>query len=147
MRILIAAFELLLAIPGLSLGQSEPRSAKAGDEQELAKLEHGWTAFVARKDLAALDRPLADDCLETGFEGAVNTRERILAGLRSGEFSAFSMTAQQIKVRVYGIFAVVTGPNITTARSRGRDLSGEYRWTDTWLPNDGSPAVHRISQL
>jgi ketosteroid isomerase-like protein len=45
--------------------------------------------------------------------------------------------ADDMKVRVYGDEAVVTGRNTTKGQFKGRDISGQYRWTDTWAKRNG----------
>ena len=140
MRTFFSAGIVLLAIAGLCFGQANPKSsaaAKPSVEQILTKLENDWNAYSVKRDAAGLGNLLAEDYMETDWEGAVWTKAQAVANLKSGEFTATSMVADDIKVRSYGNFAVVTGRNVTRARFKGRDVSGTYRWTDTWHNRDG----------
>ena len=47
------------------------------------------------------------------------------------------MVPNDMKARVYGDAAVVTGGNTTKETIKGKDISGLYRWTDTWIKKAG----------
>jgi len=47
------------------------------------------------------------------------------------------MENDDLKVRVYGDAAVVTGRFTTKETLKGRDISGQYRFTDTWIKKAG----------
>ena len=42
-----------------------------------------------------------------------------------------------MKVRVYGDAAVVLGRNTVKEQYKGKDISGQSRFTDTWVKKDG----------
>ena len=111
--------------------------ASASVEQELIKLENGWSEAMVKKDLAFLDRILANEFTETDAEGTVWTKAQELAVLTSGEFKCTSAVADDMQVRVYGDTAVATGRNTNKAQLKGKDISGQHRWTDTWIKRDG----------
>jgi ketosteroid isomerase-like protein len=109
----------------------------ASVEQELIKLKDGWNDAVVKVDLAFLDRILADDLTDTDPEGTVCTKAQDIADLKSGDFKCTALVTDDYKVRVYGDAAVVTGRNTMKAQFKGKDISGPYRWTDTWIKRDG----------
>jgi ketosteroid isomerase-like protein len=47
------------------------------------------------------------------------------------------MVSDDMKVRIYGDAAVVTGRNTTKETLNGKDTSGQERWTDTWIKKAG----------
>ena len=47
------------------------------------------------------------------------------------------MGPDDMKARVYGDAAVVTGRNTSKETLKGKDISGLYRWTDTWIKEAG----------
>ena len=106
-------------------------------EQELIKIEKGWADGMVKLDLAFLDRILAEDYLYTDFDGNVFTKAQNLASLKSGEDVVTSAVNDEIKVRVYGDAAVVTGRWTGKETIKGRDVSGQARWTDTFIKRDG----------
>jgi ketosteroid isomerase-like protein len=102
-------------------------------EQELLKLEQQWGDALVKPDLAFLDWILAEDYMFTSPEGEVLTKAQMLAELKSGEDVVSSVVNHDMKVRVYGDAAVVTGHSTYKETVKGKDISGEYRWTDTWI--------------
>lgn len=109
----------------------------AAMEQELMKLENGWNDAVVKNDVAFLDRILADDLTDTSADGTVSTKTQDIADLKSGDFKCTSAVADNFKVRVCGDTAVVTGRNTINAQFKGKDISGPYQFTDTWMKRDG----------
>ena len=108
-----------------------------GAEQELLKLEQQWGDALIKPDLTFLDRILAEDYLFTSPLGEVLTKTQMLAELKSGEDIVSSVVNHEMKVRVYGDAAVVNGHSTYKEKVKGVDISGEYRWSDTWIKKDG----------
>ena len=103
-------------------------------EQELIKLENRWNDAIVKHDWEFFDQILADDYISTDFDGNVGTKADFLEFLRSGESVIASSIVDDMKVRIYGDTAVVTGRTTTVNEQyQGKDLSGQYRWTDTWV--------------
>jgi ketosteroid isomerase-like protein len=135
-RIVIAVWVVVLAFSVAILAQSaKPKSGSA--EQELIKLEQQWGDALVKPDLAFLDRILAEDYMFTSPNGEVLTKAQMLAELKSGEDVVSSEVNLDMKVRVYGDAAVVTGYSTSKETVKGKDISGEYRWTDTWIKKGG----------
>jgi ketosteroid isomerase-like protein len=107
-------------------------------EQQLKKLEMQWADAEVRKDVAVLDRLLADDFTNTVPEGKVFTKAQFMADFKSGEDVSTSQVLSDMKVRVYGDTAVVTYVEQAKETYKGRDISGTSRWTDTWVKRGGS---------
>ena len=57
--------------------------------------------------------------------------------MKSGEDVVTSAAADDMKVRVYGNAAVVTGRYTVKEQFKGTDLSGPYRFTDTFIKRAG----------
>jgi len=132
------AFAVCVAVLLFALGVSAQTPAQPKSvEQELIKIENGWVEAELKKDVALLDRILADDFTDTDPEGNVMTKAQDLEDLKSGALVATSMVLDNIKVRVYGDMAVVTGRNTVKAQYKGKDVSGQRQWTDTFIRRDG----------
>jgi ketosteroid isomerase-like protein len=106
-------------------------------EQELLKLEQQWGDALVKPDLTFLDRIMAEDYMFTSPLGEVLTKAQMLAELKSGEDVVSSVVNHDMKVRIYGDAAVVTGHSTFKETVKGIDISGEYRWTDTWIKRGG----------
>jgi len=102
-------------------------------DQELIKLENEWRDALVKHDWAFLDQILADDCIWTDPDGNVWTKAQFLASLKSGEDVLTAAVADEIRVRVYGDAAVVTGRTTVKEQYKGKDISGQYQWTDMWV--------------
>jgi len=107
-------------------------------EQQIKKLEIQWADAGVQKDVAAIERLLADDFSETAPDGLVYTKAQEIAYLKSGEDVVSSYTYSDMKVRVYGDTAVVTYVGKQKETFKGRDISGTSRWTDTWVKRGGA---------
>jgi hypothetical protein len=136
-RIAIAVCVVVLVFAVTSIAQA-PTQAKSEDvKQELIKLETGWNDAWVKLDFAYLDKILSDDFLDTDYEGVVSTKAQGLANLKSGVDVVTSAVADNWNVRVYGDAAVVMVRNTFKEQYKGKDVSGQYQFTDTWIRKAG----------
>ncbi len=106
-------------------------------EQELIRLEKGWNDATVKQDETFFDNILADDYMSTDFDGNVGTKSQFLEWLTSKDYAITSSITEDIKVRIYGDAAVVTGRTTTVNEQyQGKTLSGQYRWTDMWVKDN-----------
>jgi uncharacterized protein (TIGR02246 family) len=106
-------------------------------EAVLMKIERDAAAALSKNDLAAFAGVFAEDAVFTGPDGAVQTKAQLLADLKSGALVIESTVISDMKVRVFGESAVVTYTTTDKGRYKGRDISGRYRWTDTFVRRGG----------
>ncbi len=90
------------------------------------------------KDLKTIDRIMSDDWVGLDFQGASNTKDQVIANLKSGASTTQSEELGEMKVRVFGNTAIVTGSDIEQSTYKGRDSSGRYVWTDVFVNRNGS---------
>jgi ketosteroid isomerase-like protein len=128
-----AAGLIVLVFGLLALAQTQTESV----EQELIKLENEWADAWVKRDAASFDRIIADDYTWTSPWGDVWTKAQDLALVKSGEAVIKSWVLADMKVRVYGDTAVVTGRNTIKETYKGEDVSGQNRWTHTWVKRAG----------
>ncbi len=120
-------------------GQKTATSAGAGEtvEQELRKLnEEGAKAYLQR-DTKALERIWADDFIFTNPFGEVTTKAQEIANVKSGELTFESFTTDDVQVRTFVDVAVLTGRATVKGHYKGQDISGRYRYTDTYVKLEG----------
>jgi ketosteroid isomerase-like protein len=104
------------------------------------KLENEWAEAWVKHDIAFFERIEADDYTWTSPSGEVWAKARDLAFVRSlssGEGTSLSYVSDEVKVRIYGDAAVVTGRDTVKKTKDGQDVSHQERWTDTWIKRDG----------
>ena len=102
-------------------------------EEELLKLENEFARAVASNDADALDRLLADDWIIVEPDGSIIDKARFLEVIRSGALSHESMKSTDLKVRVYGNTAVVTGLTTSKGKFMGQDFISCERATDIFV--------------
>jgi len=113
------------------------RAQPTSDEEELVKVDTAWGDYLLAGDVEGLDRILAEEYTCTGSSGDSWTKEQELADLRSGDLKLTSAVGEDLKVRVYGDMGVNTGIFVEKGQYKGRDISGKYAFTDTWIKRDG----------
>jgi ketosteroid isomerase-like protein len=130
------AFALGLGV--LIIGVPIPAQLKSGSvEQELIKLEKGWNDALARHDWAFIDQILANDYITTDSDGVVADKAQEMVILKSGEEAVASAVSDDFKVRIYGDTAVVTYRWNYKGQFKGKESTGQERYTDTWVRRGG----------
>jgi FKBP-type peptidyl-prolyl cis-trans isomerase len=135
----VASLALLLLASGLAFSQTKgPRTATSrrgapataatsGVEAELRRLEREWFNAVAKGDKAALERLLAEDFIGIGNDAEQVNKSQLIA--EADAVSVDEIKSKEVKVRLYGATAVVTG--CSSHVKNGRAL-GEDRHTIVW---------------
>ena len=106
-------------------------------EAVLMKMERDAAAALAKRDLAGFGSVLSEDAVLTAPDGAVQTKAQLLGDLKSGNLVIESSVISDMKVRVFGEAAVATYTTTDKGKYKGRDISGRYRWTDTFVRRAG----------
>jgi len=127
------AVSLVVLAFAVAVQVQTPAQTETGSvEQELIKLENEWADAWVKSDVAFHDRITADDYTFTCSWG-VWTKADNLALLKSGDSVITSWVLADMKVRVYGDAAVVTGRDAIKEMYKGKDVSGQNLWTHTWI--------------
>lgn len=127
-NILIAiAFVLLLSATGF--GQSA--------EQTLMKMEQEMADAVAKGDMTVMDKYVAENATLTDPGGIVSTKAQLKAIFKSGDLKIQSSKIEGMKVQMFGNTAVVTYRTTDKGTFKGRDISGNYQWTDVFVKMNG----------
>ena len=117
--------------------KTEAASATSGVEDQIKKLEHDWAQATIKEGAAAADRYEADDIISTDPTGRVTDKAQDKKDLSSGDLKFQSMELSDLKVRAYGNTAVAAGANTLKGTYKEQDISGTYRFTDTWVKRNG----------
>jgi ketosteroid isomerase-like protein len=113
------------------------KSGKNSVEQILIQMEQDWSQADIQRDATALNQILAEDWIGIDFEGTILNKAQALQGIGSGSGSLQSTVLRDMKVRVYGNSAVVTGTDTEKGEYHGTDSSGKYCWTDVFVRRNG----------
>jgi len=91
-----------------------------------------------RHDRSVLTAAFSDEYQHINFLGAVSDKNSEIEFFTCADFALEGASVQGCTVRVYKHLAVATGiNNWNGARYRGRDLSGQYRFTRVYVLRDG----------
>lgn len=106
----LAAMLIAASIPALCQTTS-PKAARAGGaaEQAVTARVQDFLAALRKADEAALGQLYADDYTVTTAAGGVQTKAERIAWAKANAAQLSGLAYQDLKVRVYGETAVVTG--------------------------------------
>jgi ketosteroid isomerase-like protein len=123
---------LLVVFTSLSAAQQKSDSAS-----KVLVLESKWNDAYRQGDIAVLNALLADDFIITIEDGTTYSKSGYIARLGStGEHVELSEMSN-LKVRVHGDVAVVTGEYHERGTSKGKPYEYRDRLTDVWVNSDG----------
>ena len=137
-RIVIAVCMVVLVFTVAIIAQTQGQPKSGSAEQELIRLENGWNDAMVKRDVAFLDRILADDWMFGESDGTVTTKSMFLANIKSGDTLITSEMLNDYKVHVYGDTAVVLCHYTEVSTNKGKNTSGKYQGTDTWVKIAGN---------
>lgn len=127
-------FVCLLA--GMALGQNKPATGGSTAAQ-LKQIETDWSAAQKARDTNKLGEILADDWVGIGPDGKSSDKAKALEDVKAPGNSLESFEMGPITVRVFGNTAVVMGTETEKSMDNGKDTSGKYIWTDTFVKEKG----------
>jgi ketosteroid isomerase-like protein len=127
----------LFCFLSLSLATGQQASKMSSAEDQITKLEQEWAQAIVKSGPVAVDKYEADDIVSTDLNGRVTDKAQDKTDLSSGDLKFESLTPSDIKVHVYGNAAVATGTGTVKGTFKGQDISGTYRFTDTWVKRNG----------
>jgi ketosteroid isomerase-like protein len=127
----------VLAFAVCASAQTPAQTKIGAAEQEVLNLFQDWMNAEVKGDVEFVDRFLAEDWVSTDPAGNVWTKSQFLGGLKSGAGAVLSFSLDNMKARIYGDAAVVTGRMTAKQTFQGQDISGQYQCTDTLIKKDG----------
>ena len=123
--LLLCSFSIISVISGQSTQESDLR--------ELKRLETVWNEAHERGDSSVLEQLWADDLEVAVPKMPVMTKPEVLAFARSGRMRFVHYQTSDIRIRVYGEAAAVTGRLQRTRRLNGREISDDWRFTKMYV--------------
>jgi hypothetical protein len=106
-------------------------------KEEIIGLERRRCDAYLRRDLKALDELLPDHFTFTRPSGIVLNKRQLLAALDAGEMIFESFDRQYDDINVYLNTAVAIGCDTVKGSYQGRDLSGQYRFSNMYVERAG----------
>ena len=135
----------LAAIAVLCFGMAQITAQKAvstaeaedSSPDEIRRLEQERNQAVLKGDAAALDRMTSDDYTFINQRGELRTKADIVSGFKSGSYKYEARQISDLKIRVYGNTAIVTGRATQKGIENTKDYSGENRFTRVYVKKEG----------
>ena len=128
----VFVFVLMAACLGPLLA-AMPKSLKHEKRHEIYQLEETWRNAVLTGNATAMDGLLADDYVSITSRGTLQTRDQVLANLRTKRTHITSLEVSDRKVRFYGTTAVVTSLAMVHGTNAEGDINGSFRYTRVYV--------------
>jgi len=130
-------YPLVALIVIASIGPVEPNpgdGSRSTAQDELVQIERELATAWPNGDKETIDRILAPDWSVTNALGQVQTKEQVMRdAFQSGTLKVRSATVDEIKVRLFGNAAVVTGQSLSEGLYAGRPFRAILRFTDVFV--------------
>ncbi len=117
---------------------SDTTDKDADATQKITQSYKEWDRAQVHNDVSALVRIMGDDYVGTSSDGEVASKAKVLADIKSGQETTSSAVTDQLKITVYRNTAVATGRWTASGKSKGKEWTGPYRFTDTWVRRNGN---------
>jgi ketosteroid isomerase-like protein len=110
-----------------------PNSMSSDPVEEIRALENARNVAIARGDVAALDKMTSDDYTFITMGGQLRTKADVLKEFSINAYKYEYREIADLKIRVYGDAAVVTGCSVQTLQENGKDYGDVYRFTRVYI--------------
>jgi ketosteroid isomerase-like protein len=133
--VIAAAFSLaaLTAAPAYAQGAATGSSV----EEQIKKMERDRAAAVVKGDVATLEGLTADDYILINANGQLSDKATTMNNIKTGNIKLTANEVSDLKVRVYGDTAVVTGKSSAKGTIGGRELKGPVMFTRVYVKKNG----------
>src|SRR5438093_12317063 len=109
----------------------------ANVEDELKKLETDRAAAVVKGDVATLEKQTSDDYTLINAYGQMSGKSEMVDAFKSGKTKLTSDELSDMKGRVYGNTAVITGKATVKGTMGGKDVDGQILFTRVYVKKGG----------
>jgi ketosteroid isomerase-like protein len=126
--------------------QKQPRvsQAKNAAEKELENLEYKLSDALVSKDQAVFNKLIADDFT---IAGSSITKKSYIDIVKVPQLNFNSVEKSEMRIRIYGETAVITGRNNTSRKIENGESSSVFNFMDVWVKSkDGDWQCVAMSQ-
>lgn len=138
MRRILLVTAILILVAGSASGQSVKQSEAL--EQEIKRLDLAVADAIQRKDVAALNKLLADDfTVNNPRNEVIKGREEVYALMRNGTINYSSFVREPEALLFYLNTVVVMGREVITSagNASGTEQTVRRRYTNIWIKKKG----------
>jgi ketosteroid isomerase-like protein len=128
---------LLMAILAVGLSPARGADKKADTGSDLKALDAKLTDSFKAHDFQMLGKYLDDDYILIDPRGGIHNKKQHLKYLTDGTPKVKDLKETDVKVRVFGDTAIVTGLLQVKGKVEDKDINAEYRWTRVYNKSGG----------
>ncbi len=134
----IASLVCAVLVCASLLLSAQDQSGLSSDGALILSLEKAWNLAEEHKDVHALEQLLSSTLVYTDIDGSFMDRAQFLGSVKNSSPEEDRFIYEDLKVRVYGDSAVVTGMYHEKGILKGKPISRRGRFTDTWVKENGT---------
>jgi len=128
---------VLLTMP-LSRTQAQDKVLTKGEKvDEVMDLDRKLSHAMEKNNIEMIDKHTADHYMMIDPVGNVWGKKKSIEFLKSKGIVYESIKDSDVKARIYGHTAVLTGLADVKGKMKDHDINGEYRWTRVYALMDG----------
>ena len=109
----------------------------AGNAQKIIELDRQRMTAMAEKDIAALNKLLAEDLIYTHSSARLDTKNSLIGAMESGATLYTSVEPSEVVAQDLGDAVVLTGIAAISVNSGGNPNSFRVRFTDVYANKGG----------
>jgi ketosteroid isomerase-like protein len=124
---------VLASLPVWALDFAAAGNKPDAESSKIIALENKWNAAYERGDITAMNSLLADDFVITVEDGSTYSKPGYIAHNGDSTLHVEISTMSDLRVRIHGDTAVVTGAYHEKGTSKGKPYEYYDRFTDVWM--------------
>lgn len=122
---------------GTFLVSGQESSSRRKAESEILKTNEEYDKAIISRDAAAYERILAHDFIFTDYKGNVFNKTQEIEKVRTGNLTFESGKSDDLRVKIYGKTAVVTGRFTAKGKSKNQNFTFAERYTAVFVKRNG----------
>ena len=127
-------FLLAVILVSVTIAASSPAPQQKSDATaKILALENKWNEAYKQGDVATMGSLLADDFIITDEEGLTFSKAGYIAHSGNSDNKVLISEMSDLKVRIHGDVAIVTGAYHEKGISNGKPYEYHDRLTDVWM--------------
>lgn len=142
----------VVTVAFVSLVGTQMAAAQGTDEaeqQEILQLQDEWNQALVRKDVRFIRQLYDDNLAYTSTQGVMLTKPQLIELYESGVLTFYRMSHEDLKVKIFGNTAVLTGRSTSKMEYKGRVSYGPRRFTNVFVKKGGQwrLVAHHVSLI
>jgi ketosteroid isomerase-like protein len=135
LRFVMAATVMVICV-SCAFGQAK-EGGDASVQQTIMRIEKEMLNAILKGDASANEKYLAETATLTGPDGNVIDKTQAVNEVKTGVLKLQAASLDAAKVQVYGDTAIVTYSSNDKGTYKGKDITGQTRWTDVFVRRNG----------